>query len=75
MAFPFKSLEDFKIEFEPRHEELRIKARRFAEAELKPKLFRIEMTGKIPKELIKKAGAEGFLGIGIPEIYGGIEEI
>ena len=73
MAFPFKSLEDFKIEFEPRHDELRIKARRFAEAELKPKLFRIEMTGKIPKELIKKAGAEGFLGIGIPEIYGGIE--
>ena len=73
MTFPFKSLEDFKIEFEPRHDELRIKARRFAEAELKPKLFRIEMTGKIPKELIEKAGAEGFLGIGIPEIYGGIE--
>jgi len=73
MAFPLKSLEDFKVEFEPRHDELRIKARRFAEAELKPKLFRIEMTGKIPKELVKKAGAEGFLGIGIPEIYGGIE--
>ena len=72
MAFPLKSLEDFKVEFEPRHDELRIKARRFAEAELKPKLFRIEMTGKIPKELVKKAGAEGFLGIGIPEIYGGI---
>ncbi len=73
MAFPFKSLEDFKVEFEPRHDELRIRARRFAEAELKPKLFRIERTGMIPKELIIKAGAEGFLGIGIPEIYGGIE--
>jgi len=73
MAFPFKSLEDFKIEFESRHEELRLRARRFAEKELKPKLFRIEKTREIPRELIKKAGAEGFLGIGIPEIYGGVE--
>jgi len=72
MVFPFKSLEDFEIDFEPRHEELRIKARRFVEAELKPRLFRIEMTGMIPRELIMKAGAEGFLGIGIPEIYGGV---
>jgi len=72
MVFPLKSLEDFEIEFEPRHEELRIKARRFVEAELKPRLFRIEMTGMIPRELIMKAGAEGFLGIGIPEIYGGV---
>ena len=73
MAFPFRNLEDFKIEFEPRHEELRIRARRFAETELKPRLFRIEKTGKIPRELIRKAGAEGFLGIGVPKIYGGIE--
>ena len=73
MAFPFKNLEDFKIEFEPRHEELRIRARRFAETELKPRLFRIEKTGKIPRELIRKAGAERFLGIGIPKIYGGVE--
>jgi len=72
MVFPFKSLEDFEIDFEPRHEELRKRAGRFAEAELKPRLFRIEMTGMIPRELIMKAGAEGFLGIGIPEIYGGV---
>ncbi|RLF98957.1 MAG: acyl-CoA dehydrogenase [Thaumarchaeota archaeon] len=73
MAFPFKSLEDFEIEFEPRHEEIRNRARRFAERELKPKLFRIEKTGKIPRELIRKAGAEGFLGIGVPRTYGGVE--
>jgi len=72
MVFPFKSLEDFKIVFEPGHEELRKRARSFAETELKPKLFRIEKTGEIPRELITKAGAEGFLGIGIPEIYGGV---
>ena len=72
MVFPFRSLEDFKIVFEPGHEELRKRARGFAETELKPKLFRIEKTGEIPRELITKAGAEGFLGIGIPETYGGV---
>ncbi|NLJ71473.1 MAG: acyl-CoA dehydrogenase [Syntrophomonadaceae bacterium] len=47
-------------------------AREFVEQEVKPQVMEIERTGEFPLELFKRAGELGFLGVTIPEEYGGL---
>jgi alkylation response protein AidB-like acyl-CoA dehydrogenase len=53
------------------HEMIRREARRFAQEEIAPIAADYDETGDFPSETIKKMGAMGFMGIEIPEEYGG----
>jgi acyl-CoA dehydrogenase len=53
------------------HDMIRATARRFVEREIKPFVDEWEESGTFPRELYRKAGALGLLGIGYPEEYGG----
>ncbi|WP_227979371.1 acyl-CoA dehydrogenase family protein [Nocardia spumae] len=55
----------------PERRELRATVRGFAEREVLPYLDDWERAGEIPRELHKKAGALGLLGIQFPEAVGG----
>jgi alkylation response protein AidB-like acyl-CoA dehydrogenase len=54
------------------HEMLRREARRFAQEEIAPIAAEYDETGDFPSETIRKMGAMGFMGIEIPEDYGGV---
>lgn len=51
--------------------DLRKSVREFVNKEIKPIARQIDENGEIPKELIKKMGQQGLLGLFIPEEYGG----
>ena len=53
------------------HEMIRQAARDFAQNEIAPIAGRYDETGEFPSETIKKMGAQGFMGLEIPEAYGG----
>jgi acyl-CoA dehydrogenase len=53
------------------HEMLRASVRKFVEREIKPYVDQWEKEESFPRELYKKAGDAGFLGLGCPEEYGG----
>jgi alkylation response protein AidB-like acyl-CoA dehydrogenase len=55
----------------PEHEMIRQAARDFARNEIAPIAARFDESGEFPSETIKKMGAQGFMGIEIPEAYGG----
>jgi acyl-CoA dehydrogenase len=57
--------------FGEEHELFRAQFRRFAEAELAPKLERWNREGRTDPEAWQRAGAEGFLGACAPVEYGG----
>ena len=57
--------------FEPEHELFRDSVRRFIEAEMVPFNDEWERAGLVDRELFKKAGANGFLGMAAPEEHGG----
>ncbi len=46
-------------------------AREFAEKEIKPLAAELDKTGRFPTELIQRMSELGFLGIAMPEEYGG----
>ncbi len=46
-------------------------AREFAQNEIAPVAARFDESGKFPEETIRKAGELGFMGIEVPEEYGG----
>ncbi len=46
-------------------------ARRFAEAEVRPKAAELDATHRHPKEIVDKMGELKLLGIAVPEEYGG----
>ncbi|AFZ70852.1 acyl-CoA dehydrogenase [Caldisphaera lagunensis DSM 15908] len=71
MVFPFKSIEDFKIDINNEHELFRKSVREFLEKNVEPRWKEIEDTNQIPPEIFKAMGEQGFFGIGIPEEYGG----
>ena len=60
---------NFKLSEE--HEMIRREARRFAQEEIAPIAAEFDETGDFPYETIKKMGEMGFMGIEIPEKYGG----
>ncbi|MBF6342543.1 acyl-CoA dehydrogenase family protein [Nocardia cyriacigeorgica] len=55
----------------PERKELRATVRRFVEREILPELDAWERAGELPRELHKKAGELGLLGIDVPESVGG----
>src|SRR5215210_4269533 len=59
--------------FGEEHEMLRRQVRRFVEEEVKPKALAWEEQGFVPREVLRRMGELGFLGIRYPEEYGGSE--
>ncbi len=57
--------------FEKEYELDRQLAREIAEKEIKPTAEEVDETGEFPMEVYKKMAAAGFLGIKIPQEYGG----
>ncbi|MBN9111284.1 MAG: acyl-CoA dehydrogenase family protein [Pseudonocardia sp.] len=57
--------------FEDDHEAFRDSFRKFVQAEIVPHHDEWEQAGIVPRELFATAGKSGFLGIEIPEEYGG----
>jgi acyl-CoA dehydrogenase len=57
--------------FGEEHEMLRAQVRRFVEEEVKPHGLTWEEQGFVPREVLRRMGELGFLGIRYPEEYGG----
>ena len=53
------------------HRMIRDMARDFANSEIAPIAAEYDETGEFPRETIAKMGAHGFMGIAVPEEYGG----
>lgn len=54
-----------------KHEEFRLKVRQFAEEEVKPIAFMLDQENRFPKDIVKKMGQLGLMGIPYPKEYGG----
>jgi len=57
--------------FSDEHDQFRASFRRFVEKEISPHHLEWEQAGIVPRELFLAAGANGFLGMGVPEELGG----
>jgi alkylation response protein AidB-like acyl-CoA dehydrogenase len=57
--------------FTEEHESIRQAARNFAQKEIAPVAAEFDETGEFPSNTIKKMGEMGFMGIEVPEEYGG----
>ncbi|HVF74453.1 MAG TPA: acyl-CoA dehydrogenase family protein [Acidimicrobiales bacterium] len=57
--------------FEDEHEQFRASVAAFLEKEAVPHFLDWERAGLVDRELFRKAGALGFLGMSVPEEYGG----
>jgi alkylation response protein AidB-like acyl-CoA dehydrogenase len=57
--------------FDDTHEQFRASFRTFVAKEMTPDYLRWEAEGLAPREVFAAAGANGFLGMAIPEEYGG----
>jgi len=53
------------------HEQFRASFRTFLEREIEPHRDEWDRTGRVPHDAYRAAGAAGFLGIAVPEEYGG----
>ncbi|HSY20974.1 MAG TPA: acyl-CoA dehydrogenase family protein, partial [Polyangiaceae bacterium] len=61
------------MEFELTEEQrlIRETARDFAARAIAPKAAELDKSGRWPTEIVKRLGELGFLGVAIPEEYGG----
>ena len=59
--------------FDEDHEAFRASVREFLDREAVPHLEEYAQAGALPREFWKAAGAQGFLGLEVPEEYGGSE--
>ena len=55
------------------HHLVRQTVRKFVEREILPQVDEWEEQGEFPRELYRRAGEAGILGIGYPEAFGGTE--
>ncbi|MEM7211026.1 MAG: acyl-CoA dehydrogenase family protein [Pseudomonadota bacterium] len=55
------------------HVAFRAQIRRFVVEEVRPNIDDWEQTGEIPRDVFRKMGALGFLGVRYPEAFGGAE--
>ena len=61
------------ISFTPEQENFRRTVARFVDAEVVPQAEAIDERGEFPRELFKRVGAQGWLGLRYPERYGGAD--
>jgi alkylation response protein AidB-like acyl-CoA dehydrogenase len=59
--------------FAPEHEQFRQSVRRFMQKEIAPHYDQWEQDGCVSREVWRRAGAQGLLGVNLPEEYGGGE--
>jgi acyl-CoA dehydrogenase len=59
--------------FGEEHELLRTQVRRFVNEEVKPRALQWEQDGMVPRDVLRRMGELGFLGIRYPAEYGGAE--
>jgi len=71
MKFEFAAKADYQEYFGRAHDMVRRSAKEFVDKEIVPHVDEWEETGEFPRELYKKAGDVGVLGIGYPEELGG----
>jgi alkylation response protein AidB-like acyl-CoA dehydrogenase len=57
--------------FAEEHDQFRSSVRTFVAKEVVPSFLDWEQAGIVPRELFTTAGAAGFLGMDVPEVYGG----
>jgi alkylation response protein AidB-like acyl-CoA dehydrogenase len=60
------------LQLSDEHRMIRDMARDFAQNEIAPIAAHHDETGEFPRETIGKMGAQGFMGIEVPEEYGGV---
>ena len=60
--------------YEETHEAVAQMVRRFVDREAAPFIEQWELAGEVPRELHRKAGTAGILGMGFPEAYGGTSD-
>ena len=60
------------LQLSDEHRMIRDMARDFAQNEIAPIAAEHDETGEFPYETIEKMGAQGFMGIEVPEEYGGV---
>ena len=63
--------ENLLFSLTPEHEMIRNAARDFAQKEIAPIAAEFDESGEFPSKTIKKMGNMGFMGIEVPEEYGG----
>jgi acyl-CoA dehydrogenase len=71
MKYDFSDKSDFQEYFGRAHDMVRRAAKEFVDNEIVPHVDEWEEAGEFPRELYKKAGDVGLLGIGYPEDWGG----
>jgi acyl-CoA dehydrogenase len=60
--------------FNDTHQQARLSARKFIETHVRPHIDDWEEAGEFPREIYRKAGEAGLLGVGFPEALGGTGE-
>jgi len=71
MAVPSTQIAGPTLDLTPEHEMIRQAAREFAQNEILPVAAEHDESGEFPSETIKAMGEMGFMGIEVPESYGG----
>jgi acyl-CoA dehydrogenase len=71
MKFEFSDKATFQEYFGPAHQMVRRSVKEFVDKEIVPHIDDWEEMNEFPRNLYKKAGDVGILGIGYPEEYGG----
>ncbi len=71
MKFEFSDKATFQEYFGPAHQMVRRSVKEFVDKEIVPHIDDWEEMNEFPRDLYKKAGDVGILGIGYPEEYGG----
>src|SRR5262245_18486268 len=61
------------IVLSPEQEKFRRTVARFVDAEVAPQADAIDERGEFPREIFKRLGAQGWLGLRYPEQYGGAD--
>jgi acyl-CoA dehydrogenase len=61
------------VYFSAEHLQFRDQLRRFIEQEIVPRAEAWEQAGMVPREVLRRMGEQGYLGIRYPEKYGGSE--
>ena len=75
MAIEFNARASCQQYFSKAHDMVRRSVKEFVDKEIKPFIDAWEEAGIFPREIYKKAGEVGILGIGYPEEVGGTPAI